>query len=130
MTDHQIDTPHQQRTLDGDDAGSAFDYGSDVAVVASLLLSIASYGFVPAQLRIHWTLGAGPYYGPEVLPRAAVLFGFPILVSIAGLVGRWAVRRARASGRIGDTRPVDALLAVVAPTFLVVTQLVIVVANL
>lgn len=56
----------------------------------SAALSALSYGFLPDRMRIHWTLGAGPYYGPEFAPTPAVLIGFPAL--IAGIaIGAYAL---------------------------------------
>jgi hypothetical protein len=54
--------------------------GGLIAVCASIALSVLSYGWFPEAMRIHWTFGYGPYYGPEFAPTAVVLALFPALV--------------------------------------------------
>jgi hypothetical protein len=54
--------------------------GGLIAVCASIALSVLSYGRLPESMRIHWTFGYGPYYGPEFAPTAVVLALFPALV--------------------------------------------------
>lgn len=49
----------------------------------SIALSGLAYGFLPEQMQIHWTLGLGPYYGPEFAPTLAILTAFP--ATIAGI---------------------------------------------
>lgn len=58
-----------------------------VAVLLSTLVSLVGYGLLPAEMRIHWTLGSGPYYGPEFAPTAVVLALFPVLIGVVSLGG-------------------------------------------
>lgn len=51
--------------------------GGLVAACVSIALSVLSYGVLPASMRIHWTFGYGPYYGPEFAPTIVVLVVFP-----------------------------------------------------
>lgn len=68
--------------------------GSVAAVLSSTLVSVVGYGVLPAEIRIHWTLGAGPYYGPEFAPTAVVLALFPALIGLVAfgsvLIARYA----------------------------------------
>lgn len=48
---------------------------------------------VPGRVRVHWTLGMGPYAGPETLPRVLGLFVVPV-VAVLTLAGLWALRTA------------------------------------
>lgn len=52
-----------------------------VLVVVSIAASVLAVGTLPERIRIHWTLGAGPYYGPEFAPVEAVLALFPVTVA-------------------------------------------------
>lgn len=47
--------------------------------VASVVVSLLSYGILPSEVRIRWTLG-GPHYGPEFAPAWLALAVFPVLV--------------------------------------------------
>lgn len=73
--------------------------------VLSAVVSALSYGYLPDRMRIHWTLGAGPYYGPEFAPTPAVLIGFPAL--IAGIaISAYAVdTRLRRREGVAAVRP-------------------------
>jgi hypothetical protein len=61
-----------------------------VLVVVSIAASVLGMRALPERIRIHWSLGAGPYYGPEFAPVETVLALFPVVVATlfvgAGLV--------------------------------------------
>jgi uncharacterized membrane protein len=74
------------------DSGSSSSLGvlgSVVAVLVSSLTSFVGYQLLPAEMQIHWTLGAGQYYGPEFAPTAVVLTAFPVLVGVVALGANW-----------------------------------------
>lgn len=114
----------------GDDDTLVLTGGSLVVVATSVLGSIVSYGMLPARMRIHWTLGAGPYYGPEFAPKLLVLALFPALVVGGALVGRWAVPRLRTVEEFATVRPYDALAVVGTLVLLFAVQAALVLANL
>jgi hypothetical protein len=66
---------------DGSGSGRVLAGGSLGIVLSSAVGSIVAYGMLPEQMRIHWTLGMGPYYGPEFAPTLLVLTLFPVLIA-------------------------------------------------
>lgn len=66
--------------------------GGLLVVLASIAVSVASYGMLADSMRIHWQFGYGPYYGPEFAPTGPLLALFPVLVTVllagAGLLER------------------------------------------
>lgn len=68
-----------------------------LAVGLTVALGALAYGAVPGRVRVHWTLGTGPYVGPETLPRA---LGSSVLPTVSPLVlaGPWALRTAVGPG--------------------------------
>ena len=59
----------------------------------TVALGALAYGSVPGRVRVHWTLGAGPYVGPETLPKALGLFVVPS-VAVLVLAVLWLLRAA------------------------------------
>jgi hypothetical protein len=104
--------------------------GSLTVVAASVLVSLVSYGLLPSRVRIHWSLGLGPYYGPEFAPTLLVLALFPALVTTGALAGRWGVRRLERDDRVEGVRPYGSLALVGSLALLVVFQAGLVAANL
>ena len=51
-----------------------------LVVLSSIALSIASYRFLPDQIRIHWYTGERTHLGPEYAATDPVLIAFPIVV--------------------------------------------------
>jgi len=87
--------------------------GSFATVAMSVIGSLVSYGILPDQMRIHWTLGLGSYYGPEFAPTWLVLVLFPALILGGALAGGWVMARFREiDGAKSSARPYDALLVV------------------
>ncbi|MDZ5812911.1 hypothetical protein U4E84_16345 [Halorubrum sp. AD140] len=80
-----------------DDAGGSRPLAlAGIGIIAlSAALSGLAYGALPEQMRIHWTLGMGPYYGPEFVPTPAVLTGFPVLIAGVALGSYWLETRLR-----------------------------------
>ena len=54
---------------------------SGAFVVASIVLSVVSVAALPKTMQNHWSLNAGPYYGPEFAPTVGVLALFPALAA-------------------------------------------------
>lgn len=67
----------------GDKSGSSrlLAGGSLGIILLSAVGSVIAYGMLPEQMRIHWTLGMGPYYGPEFAPTVLILILFPVLIA-------------------------------------------------
>lgn len=130
MTDTHHDRSSPRRTDQDGDRRAVLNFGTAAVIAMSLCISLASYGALPSQLRIHWTLGAGPYVGPEFAPTVLVMVTFPVLVAALAVYGRAVILRVRAGTRHGPTRPcaVAALFAMLGS--LVGMQLLLVVANL
>jgi hypothetical protein len=104
--------------------------GSVTAVLVSTLTSVVGYLTLPAEMQIHWTLGAGPYYGPEFAPTAAVLAVFPVLLGAVALGARWVA--SKLSHELDDTTDGLAYAMSIVATVTVVlgVQIGLVVANL
>jgi uncharacterized membrane protein len=66
---------------DSSDSSRGLVGGSLGIVLSSAAGSIVGHGMLPEQMRIHWTLGMGPYYGPEFAPNLLVLTLFPVLIT-------------------------------------------------
>jgi len=77
----------------GGSDGSLAALGSVTAVLASVLTSIVGYQMLPAEMQIHWTLGSGPYYGPEFAPTVVVLAAFPVVIGVVALGANWLANR-------------------------------------
>ena len=92
LTDSRIASlTHQLRSGDDGTGGSRLlVIGSFCFTLLSSAGSLIAYGMVPDQLRIHWTLGMGPYYGPEFAPTGALLALFPVFVLTVGVGAHWA----------------------------------------
>lgn len=130
MSNHDSATaPGGSKRTGGDDT-LVLTGGSLLVVAMSVSGSIVSYGLLPARLRIHWTLGVGPYYGPEFAPKLLVLVLFPALVAGGAIVGWWGVRRLRTVEEVTAFRPYDAFAVVGTLVLLLVGQVAIVLANL
>lgn len=124
-------TSKQSGSGDGNSSGSRFlALGSAGVVLLSVALSSIGYGILPAQMRIHWTLGMGPYYGPEFAPTLAVLSGFPVLIGGLALGTYWLDTLLRRIEEFAAIRPYYAIGMVGALGFLVVFQGALIVANL
>lgn len=103
--------------------------GSLALAAASGLLSLLGYAALPGQVRVHWTLGAGPYYGPEFAPKLLVVALFPVLVVGTALAARVALHRVRAAEGPA-TRPYDTAVVLGALALVVAVQAALLVANL
>lgn len=90
---------------DSSSSGRILPIGSLVAVVVSIVGSIVGHGALPAQMRIHWTFGLGPYYGPEFAPTLWILTLFPVLTIAVALGANWVLARFRNSGELAVLRP-------------------------
>lgn len=105
-------------------------FGHLAVVIASVVTSLVGYSVSPAELRIHWTLGAGPYYGPEFAPTWTVLTAFPVLIASGALVAGWASTRLRSSDVADEVRSYATVGVLVSLLVLLGVQVVLVIANL
>ncbi len=115
-----------------DDRGgvSLLQWGSLATVLASVLVSALSYGPLPNSVRIHWTLGAGEYYGPEFAPTVLVLGLFPVAVGLGALLG-WGLAATLSDVEGFETvRPLYTATVLAVLAVLVSTQAIVVWANL
>jgi hypothetical protein len=128
VTENQPDTRSTHRP--GPEHPRLLAFGSLATVAVSALVSLAGYGLLPSRIRIHWSLGLGPYYGPEFAPTALVLALFPALVAAGALGGRWGIRRLDRDARSEGVRPYGSLALIGGLTLLVVVQVGLVAANL
>ena len=90
---------------DGDGGSRPLALAGIGITVLSAALSALTYGLLPDRLRVHWTLGAGPYYGPEFAPTPAVLIGFPALIAGLALGTYWLDTRLRRTEEFAAARP-------------------------
>lgn len=97
--------------------------------VLSIALSGFAYGFLPEQMQIHWTLGLGPYYGPEFAPKLAILTAFP--ATIAGIVlGSYQLdTRFQHVEEVLAVRPYYTAAVVGTLVILLISQVVLIIAN-
>lgn len=71
-----------------------------VAVAAAAGVGVLAYGALPEDLVVHWSMGMGPYVGPETLAK-------PVALAVVPLVTAGTVALLRALPRLGGLR--DAL---------------------
>lgn len=120
------------RLVTGLDAcvGRLLVVGCLTLTVASLATSYLASGALPDQFRIHWTLGMGPYYGPEFAPAVLILTLFPAIVGTVA-AGAWVLDAlfARAEA-LAPVRLVAVLATLFTLAVLLVSQVALVVANL
>lgn len=76
--------------------------GGLAVVLASALVSLASYGPLGARLRVRWSVGY--HYGPEYAPTPAVLVAFPVAVAVLYAGSRLLARRLERTGEFDDGR--------------------------
>ncbi len=132
MFDHAtpVDSTDAERPDDDRGGGRLLPLGSVAATLASALLSVLAHGLLPGSVRIHWTLGAGEYYGPEFAPTALVLGLFPVAVALTALLG-WGLAATLSDVEAFErVRPLYAAAVLSTLTVLVATQAVVVWANL
>lgn len=67
--------------------------------------SIIAHGVLPDRVRIHWTLGMGPYYGPEFAPAWLVLLLFPVLIAGTAVLASVIDARMRNTDAFTEIRP-------------------------
>lgn len=79
-----------------------FSLGGWVLVLASIATSAASYGRLPETIRIRWTVGTYPQYGPEYAPTLLVLVAFPALIAALVLGARWLRAYLERTGEFGE----------------------------
>jgi len=106
VRDSRSEPTKKRHEPDGNGGGSRplASAGIGVALLSTALSALA-YGALPEQIRIHWTLGMGPYYGPEFAPTSAVLVGFPALIAGVALGAYWLEKRLRRTEEFAAVRP-------------------------
>lgn len=100
------------------------------AVALSAVGSLVTAGMLPARVRIHWTLGLGPYYGPEFAPTPLVLTVFPVVIGATACSGYWIASRGEPSDTVPTRRPFSVVTVLGMLTALLGIQGVLIVANL
>lgn len=114
----------------GDGTSTVLTMGGVAATVLSIVGSLVAYGLLPETIRIHWTLGAGPYYGPEHAPTAPVLLAFPALVATLAIGARRLAARLERTDEFDGRSASYTLLALTALVTVLVVQAVVIGANL
>lgn len=82
-------------------AGGGYGIG-----LVSALCSVIAHGMLPEQMRIHWTLGIGPYYGPEFASTVLMLTVFPVGIAVAASLTCVVDARLRDAPPFAGLRPV------------------------
>jgi len=121
----------QQRSSGDDSPGDSrlLAIGSLGAVLLSTVASGVAYGLLPDLMRIHWTLGMGPYYGPEFAPTTLVLTAFPLLVAVSALGAHWGGAQLSHSEAFAAIRPYYVVAAFGTFLSLIGTQIALVIVN-
>lgn len=107
--------------------------GGAALVLASIVLSVMSYGPLGSTVRIRWTYGTYHHYGPEYLSTLPVLVAFPVLVAVLYLCARWILEYVRQSSeieRFDEFRTIYDIFVLLILGMVVAGQLVIIVLNL
>lgn len=76
--------------------------GGLIPVIASIVLSVASFGPLPDTVRIRWTVGVSHHYGPEYVPTVVALVGFPLFVASLYAGAWWLKAHVARAGKIED----------------------------
>jgi len=126
----QAPRSHAGSDGNGDGGGSGpLAVGCLVAVLSSVAVSVVAHGTLPSTMRIHWSFGLGPYYGPEFAPTTVVLGGFSLLVTATALGAYWIGARLRRHDAFASVRPYYVMAMLGTLGSLLVTQVLLVVAN-
>ncbi|WP_252699717.1 hypothetical protein [Natronosalvus vescus] len=107
--------------------------GGVALVVASIVLSVTSYGSLGSTVRIRWTYGTYHHYGPEYLSTLPVLVAFPVLVAVLYLCTRWILEYVRQNSeleRFDEFRTIYDIFVLLILGGVVTSQLIIIVLNL
>jgi len=94
----------QSPTGDSGTDGGVPARSSLAALLASIACSIVAFGALPGQVQIHWTAGAGPYYGPEVAPKLLVVTLFPALIATLSAGAYWLGTHLTDDGMSAESR--------------------------
>ena len=99
-------------------------------VSLSAVESALAYGMLQERMRIHWTLGMGPYYGPEFAPTLLILALLPVLVAATAVLAYSIDALLRDTAEFAAVRPhyVVAMLGTLG--VLLASQTLLIVANL
>ncbi|OYR49298.1 MULTISPECIES: hypothetical protein [unclassified Halorubrum] len=115
----------------GKDAPSrVLSAGSLAMVLLSAVGSVIAYGMLAEQLRIHWTLGMGPYYGPEFASTPLILTLFPVLVAATAVLACALDALLHDTAEFGAIRPYYVVAVLGTLGVLLGSQILLVVANL
>ncbi|MFB6172744.1 MAG: hypothetical protein ABEJ23_09440 [Haloarculaceae archaeon] len=110
--------------------GRSLRAGGAVVLLSSIVVSALSFGALPVRVRVHWTFGSGPYYGPEFVGRAVVPILFPLLVAVLFAGTTWLAARLERAGAFGSARSVYDAIVLATLAVLVLAQIALVAANL
>lgn len=123
-------TDHLPSVGDGSGRNRLLAVCSLTLTLVSAAGSIVASGLVSEQMRIHWSLGMGPYYGPEFAPAAVVLGLFPALIGGLSVGAYWVDTRLQQVEGFAALRPYYILAVMGTLTVLVVAQGLVIAANL
>jgi hypothetical protein len=104
--------------------------GGLVAALTSAAGSLFAYGTLPTEMQIHWTLGAGPYYGPEFAPTVLVMAAVQVVVVAVACAGYWGAKRLEARSKDAVVQQFYTLVVLGTLAVVVALQGVLVAANL
>ncbi|WP_276256516.1 hypothetical protein [Halomontanus rarus] len=113
-------------------AGSS-SLGGLVIVLASIVLSIVSYGLLADTVRIRWMIGTYQHHGPEHASTMFVLVMFPLVIGGLYIVARWLrthLERADGIEDFDEFRAIYDICVLLILGIIVVGQLVIIALNL
>jgi hypothetical protein len=121
-----------RRLAGDDDSGSSgvLVGGCLATVVVSMLGSVVASGMLQGQMRIHWTLGMGPYYGPEYAPSLLVLALFPVLIAGTAVLAYAIDSMFRDTTEFADVRPYYVVFMLGTLGVLLASQTLLIVINL
>ncbi|WP_435095082.1 hypothetical protein [Halorubrum sp. N11] len=129
--DSQSESTSTQPGSDKDSSGSRLLALADVGItLLSIALSSFAHGFLPEQMRIHWTLGLGPYYGPEFVPTLVVLIAFPVIIAGIALGTYWLDARLQHIEEFAAIRPYYTVIVVGTLSILLASQGALIVATM
>jgi hypothetical protein len=115
---------------DGSGSRRLLAAGSFGTVSASALGSVVASGALEGQMRIHWTLGTGPYYGPEFAPTGLVLTLFPVLIAGTAVIAYAVDSMFRDTTAFASIRPYYVVALLGTLSVLLAFQMLLTVANL
>lgn len=117
-----------RRRLEASSAVRPTAGGGLATILLSAAVSLAALAPLGSSVRIRWAVGT--HYGPEYAPAALVLVAFPIAVALAVVGARALATALERRDAFDGARPYYELAVLSVLLWLLVGQVVLVVANL